>query len=329
MKEGYWIDSRVTESNTKHKNLKLLSAGFSFLFFLAGSLQQFMTVHFSTIGQENLGFNLLLTLYVTVFVSNIFAHKVINFIGKKHTLVFGTLGYIAAGLASCQSNVALLYLGFILMGGGCSLMWNAQNTLLIENSEQQNIGTNAGSFNMYMVSASLVGMLLFGWLLNFNQFEIVVFGFTLITCFSVIIFANLSVPKEPVKTVVSITQVVGNVKYVRASLVSALCFFLYGIAISFLPYQASLINADSFFIAIVSVSFLAIQAFAAKYLGNLLDKLGTAKMLVLAAALSAVGFGLMLVSLNVYMLVISSVILGLSSAILIPVSMALPKLVAP
>ncbi|MDT0604305.1 MFS transporter [Thalassotalea castellviae] len=321
--------NKINNNLTKEKNLKQLNMGFAFLFLLAGSLQQFITVHFGMIGKPELGFKLLLTLYLSVFITNIFVHKIIGTIGEKRSIVLSSICYLCAGFASCQQAEFLLYTSFGIMGFGCALIWNAQNSVFLDNSASESLGKNAGTFNMYLWSGCFAGIVLFGLALKAYSFEYVVFVFTCLASISLLYFIKITDSFLPSKKVDKLSDIVKQRRYIIAAIVSAKSYFLYGLAISFIPFITSQTYENTLYVAVVSLVFFMAQAFCSKPCGTLVDRYGTSKLLFAGAITSLLGFILLIFSLHWIILVLSAFFLGLSSAMLIPVTMLLPKVIAP
>jgi MFS family permease len=314
---------------TKKQNLKQLNVGFAFLFILAGSLQQFVTVHFGMTGKPDLGFKLLLTLYVAVFVTNFFVHKVIYKLGEKRSIVLASVCYLSAGFASCQQAEFLLYTSFAIMGFGCALIWNAQNSVFLNSSSSESLGKNAGTFNMYLWSGCFAGIVLFGLALKTYAFEHVVFVFTCLASVSVFYFTKITNSVLLAVKVEKLIHIISHKHYLLAAIVSMKSYFLYGLAISFIPFITSQIYENTLYVALVSLVFFMAQAFCSKPCGALIDRYGTSKLIFAGALTSLLGFILIFISLHWTILVVSSFFLGLSSAMLIPVTMVLPKIIAP
>lgn len=326
---GDLMINKVKKLSTQGENLGKLNLGVALLFLLAGSLQQFLTVHFGTIGKPDLGFKLLLTLYAAVFITNCFMHKIVNVLGERNSLVFSTVCYLCAGFASCQQSEFLLYLSFAVMGIGCALIWNTQNLVLIDNSEKDSLGKNAGLFNLYVWTGCFVGIMLFGLALKFYPFEQVVIIFTLMAASSIIFFGKIqNSPTASIK-VENLRTVFQKKSYLLASTVSAKSYFIYGIAISFLPFITNKAYDDPFVVALISLVFFVSQALCSKPCGALIDKFGAPAISIIGAIAALSGFSMLIVSLHWSVLTMAALLLGISSAMLIPVTMVLPKVIAP
>lgn len=310
-------------------NLKQLNMGFAFLFILAGSLQQFLTVHFDTVGKPELGFKLLLTLYVAVFTTNIFVHKTINKLGEKRSILLSSACYLCAGFASCQQAESLLYASFAIMGFGCALIWNAQNLVLLNNSASDSLGKNAGAFTMYLWSGCFAGIVFFGLALKVYSFEQVAFIFTLLASASLLYFSKIKDSDLPLVKADSLSPVIKNSRYLLAAVASVKSYFLYGLAISFIPFVTSKEYENTLYVALVSLVFFMAQAFCSKPCGALIDRFGTNKLALAGAVTSLLGFSFLIFSLHWVALILSALFLGLSSAMLMPVTMILPKVIAP
>jgi len=130
---GDLMTNKAKKLSIQGENINKLNLGFALLFLLAGSLQQFLTVHFGTIGKPDLGFKLLLTLYVVVFITNCFVHKIMNVLGERNSLVFSTVCYLCAGFASCQQSEIFLYLSFVICRYGYWVCANMEHAKLSTN----------------------------------------------------------------------------------------------------------------------------------------------------------------------------------------------------
>lgn len=325
---GNGLDTNTT--NPSHlNNLLNMNWGFGLLFLLAGSLQQFLTVHFAEMGIPDLGFKLLFVLYVSVILSLGMVAKITNVLGKKNVLLLSTFCYLITGIAACQNNTTLLYISFSLMGIGCSLLWSTQNILLFDNSTKNNIGYHAGKFQLFTLSGTLIGMTSFGLALNFLTFETIAIIFTAIASTSIIFFLKLKTEKNSIKNPDKFLNIIKNGKYVLFSSISFVCFFLYGIAIAFLPLQTHLASHNALLTTFIPLIFFVVKVFFSSHIGILIDKKGVSLMSKLAALFAIAGFSMLWYEINIFSLTISAFLLGLSSAILIPIAMVLPKLISP
>lgn len=325
------FDSKATQLNnvkTKQQNLMYLNMGFALLFLFAGGFQQFLTAHFASVGKPNLGFNLLIVLYVTVLVVNTWSVHIIDKLSAPRALVVASACYPSAGFAAYSGNESALYASFALMGAGCAILWGAQNKVLIENTQKYNIGSKAGKFNMCLVMTCILSIVVFSYSLEWFSFENVVMVLTLISSLSIAFFVqvksnNRIINSELIASVEKLTFT-----HYRGALVSFIAFFLYGVAIAHLPFKASQLDAAPFFVGAISICFFLAKGLCSTLAGNYIDKFGSARVLFFGSLIAITGFLVPYVYQSSFALGLSAALLGLASASLAPLTMVLPKLIA-
>lgn len=313
------------KATTPAQNLWYLNAGFALLFLFAGGLQQFLTAHYASTGHPNLGFHLLMVLYMTVFVVNTWANRLIAKLGTTRSLLLASVCYVICGPAAYFGHIGILYAAFVLMGVGCALIWNAQNAVLIANTEKHNVGASAGVFNMYLVGACVLSIVLFGGLLKWLTFEQVVAIFTAIATLSILVFMQLGEARIIQQPAVRKGL---PFKHARTATVSFYSYFFYGIGIAYLPYQASQVNTDPLFISLVSISFFFVQTLLSKAAGRRVDEQGCRRALIEGALVAITGFVLLFTLPTWWTLVLAAALFGAASALLVTITIVLPKLIA-
>jgi len=171
--------------------------------------------------------------------------------------------------------------------------------------------------------------MLFGLALKFYSFEQVVIIFTLMAASSIVFFGKIKNSSTASVKVESLRTVFQNKSYLLAATVSAKSYFLYGIAISFLPFITNNAYDDTFVVAIISLTFFISQALCSKPCGASINKFGAPAISIIGTVAALSGFSILIFSLHWSVLTMSALLLGISSAMLIPVTMVLPKVIAP
>ena len=118
---------------------------------------------------DDLGSNVMLTLYATFTVACFISPTVTNVLGAKNTLALGVLGYGALVAASLLYSLPafhkewakiIVILGGAILGVGAACLWTAQGRLLLEWADGENQGTLFSVFWALFNTSALAGGLL-------------------------------------------------------------------------------------------------------------------------------------------------------------------------
>uniref|UniRef100_A0A3Q2E8W9 UNC93-like protein MFSD11 n=1 Tax=Cyprinodon variegatus TaxID=28743 RepID=A0A3Q2E8W9_CYPVA len=143
-------------------NVVILGVGFLFIFTAfttCGNVEQTVVKSLKNSTFSGSGYHSLGIIYGVFSFSNLLAPTVVTVIGAKLTMFLSGLlysGYIAVFI---MPSTWSFYLTSVLIGVGAALLWTAQGSFLVENSEASTINRNTGMFWALLQCSMLFGNL--------------------------------------------------------------------------------------------------------------------------------------------------------------------------
>src|SRR4030042_409442 len=98
------------------KEIKILSFSFFVIFFAYNGVQQFLTSFFLDRGLLWAGFLVLILIYSSLLISNLFSGFIVSRLGAKKSLVLGSIFYSLFIFSLISNNLALIFLASVLLG---------------------------------------------------------------------------------------------------------------------------------------------------------------------------------------------------------------------
>ena len=309
---------------TTNHNLNKLSYGFGTLFIAVGGIQQYLTPYFNSLGQPNVGFNVLLIIYISIFISNFSASFFINRFGTKNLLITTSLFYLLGLMLIVFTNEYFAYLGATILGLGGAVLWNSQNGYLLKISSEKNRGENSGFFIAVFQTGSLLSVLLLGLIVEIYGFStsfIIILGVGFLSLLLFINLDNIDGDTQPKK---AFSFSLKTPTLFRVSMMNAFSYhLLYGLSFSLVPLHIYLVTKSTFIVAIVSSFFYLFPMLFSKKIGTYSDLKGRKRVALVGAILSIVGLLVFNFSDGLFMLIIGSLLVALSMTLLSPIFIAL------
>lgn len=154
------------------RNIKILSFSFFLIFFGYNGVQQYITTFFSERGAEGVGFQSLILIYLSLFIFSFFGIKIVLKYKFKKTLLFSSLFYPLFLLSLLTKNIFVIYFFSVLLGAAAVLLWTAQTSFLIQETEEKFYGKISGFFVSLRDSGAFFGILAFAFFIKYFVFEI-------------------------------------------------------------------------------------------------------------------------------------------------------------
>ncbi len=312
------------------KEIKILSLCFFIIFFAYNGVQQFLTAYFSDLDMVKTGFWSLILIYFSLLIANFFSGSIVSKFGVKKCLAFGSLFYSLFTLTLISRTPIFVYLASVFLGIGASILWTAQGTFLIRSSDSRHYGKNSGFFNTFFQIGSVLGILIFSFLVVGFSFKnsFLIFGsLPLVATIILLTLKNV----EP-KTVdlrnkfQTIKGVITNPMALRFSLI----WFSFSLIIASISGQFPL-EIKKYF-GLSSIGFIApifyfLPIISSYYLGKTSDIRGRKLFLILAYILVLSGLGLFMfqvqLGLDKMFFILSFLLISLGYAFFAPLRFAL------
>ncbi|XP_067912940.1 UNC93-like protein MFSD11 isoform X2 [Heterodontus francisci] len=150
-------------------NVYLLGVGFMLIFTAfttCGNIEQTVIRSLTNTSFSGSGYNSLAIIYGVFSASNLIAPSVVAVVGPKLSMVFSGVVYSGYVVLFSKPMTWSLYLASILIGFAAAVLWTAQGSFLILNSDYTTINRNTGIF-----WALLQGSMLFGNLYVYLQWR--------------------------------------------------------------------------------------------------------------------------------------------------------------
>jgi len=311
------------------KRIKIFSFCFFIIFFAYHGINQFLTVYFSNIGNVKVVFFSFVLNYSSLLVSNLFSGFLVSKIGLRKCLIFGSFFYSLFIFAVFSQSLFLFYLASILLGFGASLLWTAQGTFLVRFSDPTQYGRSSGFFSVILHIGSVLGILIFGFLINKISFQNSFLMFAFLPLIATIIFLWLEEKELPAvdlkEKLEQFKKMLKNTHVLRFSL----SWFAFHLVIAAVFGQVPLgikkyFNLSS--IGTITPLFYFLPIVVSYYFGKKSDAKGRKNFLILAYILAATGFALFTVqsvfNLNKLFFILCFFLISLGSAIFVSLRFA-------
>lgn len=307
-----------------NKSVLRLSFSFFFIFFGYNSVQNFISTFFSESGITNVGFQILIIIFLFFLLGGPLSAIFVSRFGAKKSMITASILYSVFIASLLSQNLPFVYLTSALVGLAAAFLWTGQNSYLIVASSGKSFGTNSGYFNTYLSLASAVGVLILGFLASRFSFSL---PFTLYSIFPVIgtllllKLPNLGTIQRSNKFKLIAKSITSN----SALRISAFYFshsFIFGLILSVIPIDIK--NALSIaYAAGLLFIFWIMPIFTSYLFGKVSDIKGRKFMIIASYIIGVLGLVSMYFSLNTFLLVLGVVLLALAYAIFRPMSFAL------
>lgn len=230
------------------KNVKILSLAFLFTFFGYNGVQQFVTPFFSDLGSPKAGFVILILVYSSFTLSNVFIAGVVQRLGARKSMIIGSVFYSFFIFSLLAKQIFLIYIFAIFLGIAASFLWIGSTSYLVKSSNHKNYGSSSGFFHSSQSLGSTVGILLFGALLNFFSFKFAILLFAFLPLLGFMISFRLKeIPGVPVVNQPRlIKKTFTNISALKLSLIWFSFTFVYGFSQGILPLEIKKIFGPAF-----------------------------------------------------------------------------------
>lgn len=129
-------------SEDSSRNLRIVIAGFFFLFVGFDGAQQYLVPELAARGEEALALNALIVLYAVFFGASFFAPPLIQRLGLKRSLVCAAASYALFPFLVCTESPTALYVGSTLVGCSAAFLWNAGGQIIKDISPADQLSRN-------------------------------------------------------------------------------------------------------------------------------------------------------------------------------------------
>lgn len=283
------------------KEIKILSLSFFIMFFAYNGVQQFLVTYFSTLNKVEVGFWSLTLIYFFLLISNFFSGFIVSKFGAKKCLVAGSLFYSLFILSVVSKNLFFIYLASAFLGFGAALLWTAQGFFLVKVSDPKRYGKNSGFFSTIFQLGSVLGIIIFSFLVVRLSYQPVFLIFAFLPLISTIIFTTLKNTKPKVinfkEKLRAFGKVLTNLLVVKLFLTWVSFSLVQGMVAGQIPLEIK-----KYFglgtIGFLSSFFYFLPIVFSYYLGKLSDIKGRKNFLILAYILIALGLGLFTIQIN-------------------------------
>ncbi|XP_078414589.1 UNC93-like protein MFSD11 [Cetorhinus maximus] len=143
-------------------NVYLLGVAFMLLFTAfttCGNIEQTVIRSLTNTSFSGSGYNSLAIIYGVFSVSNLIAPSVVAVVGPKMSMVFSGVVYSGYVVSFCEPMTWSFYIASILIGFAAAVLWTAQESFLILNSDSTTINRNTGTFWALLQCSMLFGNL--------------------------------------------------------------------------------------------------------------------------------------------------------------------------
>ncbi|XP_078096462.1 UNC93-like protein MFSD11 isoform X2 [Mustelus asterias] len=143
-------------------NVYLLGVGFMLIFTAfttCGNIEQTVIRSLTNTSFSGSGYNSLAIIYGVFAASNLVAPSVVAVVGPKMSMVFSGVIYSGYVVSFCKPMAWSFYITSILIGFAAAVLWTAQGSFLILNSDCTTINRNTGTFWALLQCSMLFGNL--------------------------------------------------------------------------------------------------------------------------------------------------------------------------
>lgn len=309
------------------RNIKLLSLGFALIFFGYNGTQQYITAYFESLGQFNLGFNVLIIVYCAFMLSSPLS-PVPVFRFRARTLILIAAIFFSLFIVSLLSRIELfIYVTAAMLGIAAAVMWTAQNTYIIRISKSDVYGAHSGFFTTIFNLGTGLGIIFFGYIMVQYSFDLSIIIFSTAPIIGLIIMLRLKEPpypkeekREPLKLM---KKAALSSTVLRLSSIWFSFTFVMGLAIGILPIQINH-TLGMQYIGILSSLFFLLPIATSYAFGRLSDVTGRTRLISYSYLLGFLGLVILYFAAEAMGLILGIVLLALNYSLLRPITMALP-----
>lgn len=307
-----------------HRDIRLLSLGFLFIFTGYNSVQQFVTTYFAQAGLDSTGFLSLLLVYVFLTISNPLSVIFVSKYGSKICMTFGLLIYSLFIASLITNSVLLVYFASCLLGIGASLLWTGQGTYIVKTTDEKSYGANSGFFYTLLSAGSVVGVLILGFLVSKFSFKLPFLIFSIFPIIGLLFIVKLKdLRKESTPDFMRIiVRSIGSTTALRLSVIWFSFSFIFGLIIGIIPIETKRIIGTSY-IGLLSSLFFIMPIIFSYLFGKLSDFTGRKKFIVYSYLLGIIGLLLLFIAKEAILLVLGVIFLALNFSIIRPLTFAL------
>ncbi len=300
----------------------ILSFAFALIFLGFNGIQQYVTTYFSSLNNPHLGFISLLLIYLFFMISSPISLTIRNKIGTKPSLIIAATIYALYIFSLLYPSQTLVLTTSTLLGIAAGLLWTSQGTYLLDASNKEHYGKNAGIFTTIWAAGAGLGILLFGYLSTATSFTTTILIYTAITLTGTLLLTilpkiltnNQTETKEKIKR--------PTPQILKIGIINILFMIMFGLVIGSLPITL----ATHFSLAIIGILgsfFFITSVLFSYYSGKISDKIGRKKLLIISLIASLTGLLLLLTNIP-YLLITSVILISLTYAIVRTIMQAIP-----
>jgi len=308
----------------QYNDIKILALSGGLLFFGWQAAENYLTPFYKLSNQTAIALKSLSFLYGSIFFGNILAPFISAKIGLKNSLSLGFLSYPLFVFAILTKNIIFLYPAAVILGLGAGIKNNSEVAYIGLVSPKEKRGSFSGFYwaaTRIGASLSLIFALIYLSKNNFNKFYLFLASLTLIATF--LIFKNL---KEPLgfqksqkleylrKKLKEILKFIFNEKILLLAPHSIAGGFVFSLITGKIPLTIQTLYGIKW-IAILSIIFQVTRAILTHPMGIISDKIGRFKMTYLSILIAILGATLFLFSKNLFVLIITLFMFGITYAI--------------
>jgi len=305
-----------------NKNVKILSLAFLFIFLAYDGVQQYTTAFFSDLGMVEMGFRVLLIVYLFFAFFSPLVVPLASRFGLKRAMVFGSFFYALFIFSLVFGQELLIYFSASLLGIAAALLWMGQQSYLIRLSDKRFYGKNSGFLTLFFHLGATIGVLSFGVLTKFFNFEgaSLLFGFfPLLGMFFLLRIDEVKILNPP--SFGFFKKIITNIQALRIFSIWFVSRFVLGLIIGFLPLEIKEVLGTPH-IGVLGSLFFVIPLILSYFWGNLSDKIGRNPMIFIFYILAGFSLILLFFSRQPLFLISGVFILALSYSIIRPVAPA-------
>jgi MFS family permease len=305
------------------RDVRMLSLAFMFIFLGYNGVQQYVTAFFSDAGLVDLGFQSLILVYFSMILSAPLAAVASSRYGAKKCMVFSSLFYSLYIILLVSKSAPLIYIGSCLLGLAASFLWLGENCYLIRASERRSYGESTGFFSSLQQLGSAIGIIALGFLAAVIMPGASFLAFSIFPVLGFLLLCRLGDSKPGRKVGLGILRKsFGSRTALRLSFNWFAISFVYGLSIGIIPL-AIMGTLGISYIGILLSLFYILPVIFSYFFGRLSDTRGRMKMVAFSYAFILAGLASLYLSSIPVLLVLGTVFLAMSWAVIFPVNHAL------
>jgi len=305
-----------------HRELLILGIALGFLFFGWNAAEQHLTSFYQTTeGQTATGLNALAILYGSIilgsFVGPIFTRR----LGLKLSIIFSFLTYTLLVFGVVSKITPVIYLLSALLGIGAGIMSVAQIDLIRIFSPANLRGELTGSVNTLRTIGGGLGVLSVSFFLQILKIEQVYLGLgsvMILGCITLLFLktSKESRPEQKEKISKIIKKTINMLKETKLLLTVPICVangFLLGLVLGAIPTSITQ-TLGLTYVGLTMSFFHFTLSFSGFFSGKISDKIGRFPILYLSTATGIASAVLVILSHNIFPIIIAMVLAGFFSA---------------